>query len=533
MRPLPLALALLFAVPFAVADEKEEYAKLLDDAARAKPLKDGFNILKNYFKFAAEAEKGKTKSIAKRDQKLDEFLKWLDETETTLGIDLRTKPGLVCEMLDDARVKELANSKRGQIDYVKVENAAGMDRFEYAVLLPKSYTPKSRERHRYPLVVTMHERVINPKHPAFRSTKDPAERGRVAIYNNWYKTPAAEKVVVIAPTGGPNGFMFNKDPFGDLQVLYRSMGNGGLVSFRTDWDRVFLELAGPAFRVALEQSLMFAGIILRDREGYNKLPIPEEEFFALENLNGVPLIYVADDATWDKVGKPLSEALTAAYQKMGQPQNFILMRDKRDGNGALKGDQKKIAEFLQEHKRPMTRESFTWRYYRPSMSAPVPLVIGQANYDYDPDVALEKTAGSIKFKVSREKYKVKKKDKNGKEVTEEGTQNVVDVQITEAEILTILFFDGMVNLSMPVTVKINGKVIHERVKLKRDWGKFARDVLPLRFFMIPFVAELRCEFEHKPQFVKPKKKDAGGENPGQNGDKDGGAAKAADSKTDK
>ena len=68
----------------------------------------------------------------------------------------------------------------------------------------------------------------------------------------------------------------------------------------------------------------------------------------------------------------------------------------------------------------------------------------------------------------------------------------------------------MVNLSFPVTVIINGQTIHDKVKVKRDWDLFISDILPRRFFMLPIVGLLECEFKLKPQFVKKAKKAAGG-----------------------
>jgi hypothetical protein len=362
--------------------------------------------------------------------------------------------------------------------------------------------------------------VINPKHPAFRGNKDPGERSRVALHNHWLGTPASEKVVVIAPTGGPNGFMWVKRPGDDLQQLMRCLGVG-LSDFRTDWTRVFVDLSGPALRVACEQTMMFAGFILRDREGQLGLPIPEEELFMLENLNGTPFLYIADESHWEKAGKPLSEKLAEYYKKAGKPENLVVIKAKRDGNGALKGDPAVIEKFLATHQRPAARETFTWRFFSSDMVNPIPVILGLAMYDYDVNQPLEKTAGTIKYKASMENEVVKDKDGNETKVF----YNLIDLQITEAEAITLLFYDGMVDLGKPVTIRINGKVIADKVVIQRDWNRFVSDVLPLRFFMIPVVGSINCEFEHQPQFVAPPKKDeapAGGE-------KEAGAANSTDS----
>ena len=512
MRLAVLALLLALPAPLAAASDAE-FDKFFGDASRQKALKEGFRPLKKYFKLTAMVDAGKTKYETARDKEMSRFLKWLDGTEKSLGLDLRANPFLLLEIFDRARIDSLARARNGKIDYIRVENARGMARFEYAVLTPQKYNTKER---RYPLVVTLHERVINPKHPAFRSTKNPNERARVVVYNNWFKTPAAEQVVIIAPTGGPNGFLFKRNPQGDLQTLYRSMG-AGLTNYRTDWNKVFLEVSGPAMRVCFAQSLMFAGFVVREREGTSKLPIPEEEFFMLENLNGTPMLYIADNANWKKVGKPMTTALQAAYAKAGVPNNLVVMRDDRDGNGALKGDPEVIAGFLAKHSRPRARKEFKWRYFEDAMTSPLPVTILGANYAYDEKPALKDKAGSLLFKVSQEKYK----DKQGNQ----RMLNVIDISVTESQSLTISLYDGLVNLSHPVTVRINGKIIRDKVMLKRDWSSFVKDVLPLRFFMLPFVAELKCDYEGKPQYVPPPPKK-------KKGDAKKGDAKKDDAKKD-
>ena len=211
------------------------------------------------------------------------------------------------------------------------------------------------------------------------------------------------------------------------------------------------------------------------------------------------LLYITDNKTWAKVGQPLSDALTAAYKKAGKPENLVIIKDDRDANGALKGDPQVIAKFIAKHRLPKARPSFTWRYFSSNMNSPLPIQIGTANYTYDPDAELSAKAGSVKFSV--------KLDKGG----ESEFVNVVNIEITEAENLTLYLHDGFVNLSFPVTVIINGQTIHDKVKVKRDWDLFISDILPRRFFMLPIVGLLECEFKHKPQFVKKKAKKAPGE----------------------
>ncbi len=52
--------------------------------------------------------------------------------------------------------------------------------------------------------------------------------------------------------------------------------------------------------------------------------------------------------------------------------------------------------------------------------------------------------------------------------------------------------------------------------LERNWDQFVAQSLPRRFFMLPFVAEVKCEYPSKPQWVAPAKKGPGNPVPGNN-----------------
>ena len=126
------------------------------------------------------------------------------------------------------------------------------------------------------------------------------------------------------------------------------------------------------------------------------------------------------------------------------------------------------------------------------MDAPLPVQIGKANYFYDPDARMKDKAGGLKFDV--------KIEKDGAD----GFLNIINIEITEAESLLLYLYDGLVNLNFPITVIVNGETIHEKVKVERNWGMFVELILPRRYFMLPFVAQLECAFESKPHYVKPK-----------------------------
>jgi hypothetical protein len=488
---LVLALAGV-ALPAPTLDE------LSQDPPKKKEIEKGRKILDKYFKAEAEQLKGGRNQAAQAGAQRAaqaEFLAWLAATPATLGTDLGAQPDSVIQMLDEQRIPYLEGGfKKGSLEYVKVEGAKGMERHEYAILVPKAYDPKKK----IPVVLSLHGRTINPRHPAFRSAPF-NERSRETIWNNWLKTQAAEEAIVLAPTTNPDGFLFAENHGADLQALYRTLGEA-LTLYRGDWDRVFLEVHGRALRVACEQSLMFAGFIVRDRVDDRRAPfIPPEEFFLLENLNGVPLLYVADAANWNDVGQPMANALTAAYAKAGKPDNLVVVQAQRDVDGALRGGEDKILDFVRKHQRPRARETFAWRFFQQTQGAPFPLVLTLMNFNYDANEEARKAplaakAGRVVFEVRRETVK----DAEGKELT----VNRIDLKVTEAEEMNILLYEPLVSFDLPITVTVNGKPTAVTAKkLERDWEMFFSEILPRRFLMMPVLGMVRVPFEHQPEFV--------------------------------
>ncbi len=473
---------------------------LAQDPAKNKELEKGRKALDKYFKAEADQSKGGKGAAGAKATAQEEFLKWLDATAASpIGLDLRGQPDIVIQMLDNARIKYLEGKfKKGTIEYVKVGDAKGMKRHEYAILIPAAYDPAKRKM---PVILSLHGRVINPRHPAFRSSPFD-ERSREAVHNNWLKTPAAEQAIVIAPTTEPNGFLFEENHYDDLQALYRTLGEA-LTNYRGDWDRVFLEVHGKAIRVACEQSLVFAGVIVRDRPDDRKAPfLAPEEFFLLENLNGVPLCYVGDVANWDLVGKPMSEALIAAYQKAGKPENLVVIKAQRDVDGALRGGEDQILDFVAKRDRAKARDKFTWRFADTQQVDPFPLTI-DANFNFDVNAAAKNAP--LAAKAGRLAFEVRRETVNGQVI------NRIDIQVTEAEGLRISLYEPLLNLDLPVTVTVNGAPVDPPVdarKFERDWDLFFENVLPLRFFMVPFLNQVDFDFPLKPEFVDPNAKPA-------------------------
>lgn len=514
----------------AVAPASPTLDELTADPAKKKVLDKGSKILEDYFKAEAEYLKPNQKKQGAYKLKMDdarrEFLEWLAGTEAAVGVDLRKEANVVIQMLDEARLKYLENRfKRGKIEYEKVADPRGMDRHEYAIQVGKNYDPAKGGRQ--PVVMTLHGRVINDRHPAFRSA-DFSERSRVPIYNYWMKSPAADDVLVVAPTSSPDGFTFSDESyFRDLQAVYRTLGVA-LVEYRGDWDKIFLEVEGQALRVCLDQALMFAGFIVRDRIDDRKKPfLDESEYFALSNLNGIPMIYVADEANWEKVGKPMSEALAKAYEAAGVPGNLQVIKGKRNVDGALEGGEAEIAKFVKTYSRPRVRPSFTWRFYTKWMDSPVPLRITRMNLNYDVNEAaakapLSEKAGKLTFDVRKEVRlkKVKKKNEAGEDVEEtiEESFNHIIINCTEAEGLQLNLYAGLIDFDLPVQVTINGEVKATDLKFERDWDYFFDMILPLRFFMIPSLGATEFAFESLPEFVPPPpEKKEGEEKPAEDG----------------
>lgn len=508
-------LCCLFALSLAgTAFSGPTLEEIEQDAGKKRELEKGKKALDKYLKAEFEQKKAGAKAAlanAKAEAQ-EEFLDWLGTTPQGLGLDMRTQPDLVIQMIDQARIKYLeAKFKKGTIEYVKVGDAKGMRRHEYAILLPSTYDPAKRK---IPVVVCLHGRVINPRHPAFRTVPfDRGERAREAVWNNWFKTPGAEQALVIAPTTEPNGFLFQENHQDDLQALYRTLGEA-LTEYRGDWDRVFLEVHGKAIRVACEQSLVFAGIIVRDNPEDRKNPfLAPEHFFLLENLNGVPFCYVADVANWDAVGKPMSEALTAAYAKAGRPENLVVIKAQRDVDGALRGGEDQIRDFLQRHERPKSRDKFTWRFFQPEQVQPFPILGIEANYNFDANPAAKKAP--LASKAGRLSFEVRRETVNGQEI------NRIDILVTEAEGLKLALPEPLVNLDLPVTITVNGAPVVPPVEAKkfdRNWEMFFENVLPLRFFMLSFLNTMDVAFPHKPEFAVPEAPAGEGKKEGQPGE---------------
>ncbi len=478
---LRTTLVLLAATASVLAESQIE--ALRQDASKRRVIDDAIKTLRDYYNYAAIAdEKGDSRSADKRDEALAKFLAWAEKSIETIGVNILADTDSLVDLFDQGRVSSLSRTKirPTTLDYLTVDGRGGSRGLEYSVRVPRGYKTDNK----LPLVLTLHSRVINQNHPAFRgSAQRFLERGRAPITDYWLESPALEELLLLAPTGQATGFEFGARHFEDVITLMHGIG-AALENYRVDWNRMFLEVQGTAMRVACEYPSLFAGFIVRDGE------VPPEHFCSFENLNGVPLIYIADEKRWSTVGQKLCEALAAAYEAAGAKDRLVVIRAQRDANEALKGDMERVAKFVRETQRGAAPKALSWRFFRESMLHALPCEIGLANYAYLPGEPLEKSAGRLTMKVTRE------------EDAEKKPFSKIDVQITEAESLSLFLDDRLVPLDEPVSLVVNGVTVHDRVQLKRDPHMFVGN-LARRFFMLPYMAEMRAHFALKPELAPP------------------------------
>jgi len=512
------------------AGDRPTFAALMADAANSKYMKDGIKLAKNYFKYQADVtNQKKGASSSKVETARQKWRAWIDGSKAALGIDLYAHPRIVMSILDEGRVAVISSMvklKRNALDYGS-KNAPGYSRgnIEYTVLVPKSYQPGRMDK-AMPLVISMHGRAINLRHPSLK--KAPNERSRIVLWNNWLgdrKTPPLA-AVVLAPTGRPEGFSYLKDPDFVRQTLYLAMGVGH-TDYHTDALGTFLEVYGDMIQVASMDSNLFAGTIWRDREGQQRVPVDEEHTMVFDNFNGQPLYYVADKKMWDKIGKPMSEALKAAYERVGKKDNLIVEIVERDANGALRADPVQMAKFL-EHRLEMPQREFKRLFWNPRLVGPLPLLLTRADYGYD---ATEKIAamplrdrcGSIEFKVTIEMVKVPdgKPEEGQEQKFKEVPINLIDLKITEAQSAKIFLYENLVDLDLPITVKVNGNIVIENEMIKRNWSMFEQFCMPRRFFTFPIVGAIDIKFPVVPRVVpEPTEEDAAEGEDAETGSKD-------------
>jgi hypothetical protein len=186
-------------------------------------------------------------------------------------------------------------------------------------------------------------------------------------------------------------------------------------------------------------------------------------------------------------------------------------------DGALRGGEDQIKEFVQKHARPKSRDRFTWRFFDPGQINPLPIGDIDANYAYDTSKAARKAP--LAAKAGRLSFEARRETVNGQDV------NRIDIRITEAEGLKISFIEPTVNLDLPVAITINGAApltidgaapkSPEPRKFERDWELFFDEILPLRFFMLPFLNRVSVSFPHKQEFQEPPGEGDKGAKPGE------------------
>jgi len=484
-----------------VAVAQDALGELRQDPAKAKEIQKALKGLGSYF----DGKKGATK----REKALQDFIAWLEQTEQVLGIDVLQNPTLLVEFFDQGRAaarNQWPKIARG-LQYIG-ETSGNFRGFAYH--LPKDYKAfdKNAPSKRWPVIVSMHGRAVNRKHPALR--KKPLERGRLAIHDYWLKKPILEKVIVVAPTGLPPGFDFDKR-FTDDRTAYMLTVKRTLQKFRGDWNRVWVETHTGGLRLACSDHGFAAGFIVRG--GF----LPDEELFALSNLGSTPMVYVTAP---DHQHTPATvKALTAAYAKADASSALLVLDGLRAKGGALQTsdeDAAKMGEFILAAPLRALKKEFTWRFFAERMIAPAPIVNMRANYGYKEGQPLEKTAGRVHWIIKRDMV-----DLDGK--GEKVPVTRIEIEATECEFIQFMIREDQISLADPITVTVNGKVVIENKRVKRDLTFFVDRILAPRFFMLPFTSMLHFEFPLKSQFTE--KKD-GEKKDGEKEDADGAAAGA-------
>ncbi|MFQ5845288.1 MAG: hypothetical protein ACE5JG_09915, partial [Planctomycetota bacterium] len=360
--------------------------------------------------------------------------------------------------------------------------------FNYCVRRPRGYKAADRKHpdRRYPLVITLHRQVVNKRHDAFKGDQGlfMRQRGRQPMYEYWKENPARDEVILVAPTGVPLGYRFQRRVGEDLDEMWRSLWHA-MHRFRVDWNRIFIEVEGPALRLACQQPFFFAaGFIVRGGE------MEPLDFYLFENLNGVPLFYIGDEARWEKIQQPVAEALKKSYAAAGRAENLRIHRSRRDRQGALKGPLDEVAAFVRGTRRMRWPKKITWRFPDRNTVAPIPFEIGKYETEHDPKIAPEKTTGRMVLEAKTATYR---------EGDEERPYTRIEVRITEAEELKLYLHDGFVPLEQPVSVVVNGQEVLKRQLIRRNLDYFMNEIVASRWFMVPFVAEITVSFPFKRQ----------------------------------
>ncbi|MHC4940465.1 MAG: hypothetical protein ACYTHK_16120 [Planctomycetota bacterium] len=503
--------------------DKPTWAGLKADPAKGKELKKGLDLTRKFLKAEWELAIGKKgASLSKVERARAKWREWLAATGESVGVVFEANPQVTIDMIAEAResILRAVKLKKGQVD-VGSKPAPGFPRgdFVYNILVPKSYEAKAAKMQ--PLVITMHGRAINLRHPALK--RNPQERSRIVLWNNWGGSgkDAQQDAVVIAPTGQPDGWVYEDGSEFLRQAIILAAG-AACTDYQVDSRRIFVECYGDSIIDAIDLSPFFAGIILRDREDAKEPPIPAEKMAIFENLNGRPLYYIADEAKWKTVGEPMKKALEEIYNRLGKRTNLVIERVKRDANSALKAKPEGIANFLRT-RLPDAQRDMSWLFWRPLMTGPMPLLLTRADYDYDETetiaaMPLRDKCGMIKMKASVTTEKV-----DGKDIP----VNIIDMEIYEAEGAQIFLYEPLVDLDLPITVKVNGNVVIDKQKIARNWELFERFCMSRKIFTFPVVAHLEFKFPFKARVEPEKKEEPKDEGPAKDASNEGADGKEA------
>ncbi|MEE8104042.1 MAG: hypothetical protein V3T86_00750 [Planctomycetota bacterium] len=464
------------------ASAQDALGELRQDPDKERAIAKALKGLSKYFN-------SKT-GPSKRELSLQQFTQWMEESEQVLGVGVLKNPSLMVELFDQGRA--MAKNHWPKIGRGLQYFGETSDNFRgFAYHVPKDYKAfdKKAPSKRWPVIVSMHGRAVNRKHPALR--KNFQERGRLAIHDYWLKSPLLQKAIITAPTGLPTGFDFDAKFRADRKA-YQLTVKRAITNFRGDWNRVWVETHTGGLRLACSDHGFASGFIVRGGI------LPKEQFFALSNVTSTPMVYVkAPDYA---ATAAVVEALTAAYAKADASGYLLVLEGKRAKDGALQTsaeDAQKMADFILAAPPTGARKEFNWRFFTDAMKVPAPIVDMGANFFYNKDQPLEKTAGRVNWKIKREMVDVAGK---GQKIP----VSRIEIEATECEFLTFMIREDQIPLADPVTVVVNGKVVIENKLIKRDLNWFLENVLAGRFIMMPYTAMLTIEFPLKSEFTDKK-----------------------------
>jgi predicted esterase len=301
------------------------------------------------------------------------------------------------------------------------------------VELPSKYDGKTL----FPLVFRFHGSGDTAAEYA-RNTPDPSFKNVITVTP---EIPSADRM----GWNQPGGFQL-------VDAVYRHM----LQNYAVDPERVYLSghSAGGAASFMLSQTWphRFAAFFAMARLYWKFHPMPEPCMDVLKQVPGFFVVGLAD--TDERVaGFRTAEAY---YKKTSLPGEFRFIAGQ--GHTYIRDQASQAFEFLLKKKRPKIPKDFCAIFYR-----------------YSSFLASEYPLHDRQYWLEGGKF-----DPNGTSCHVTVAGNVIDIAGPKLESGAVLLNDDLVNLDQPVTIRLNGKTVHEKpversVEFLLDWYAKERD----------------------------------------------------------